>query len=254
MFQMIHFGKILTEGDPMEEIPSYTEPPKSGTMAEITAAQLETLGSCPLFAGIDCVRIKKLLETRGTLSRISRRKPLTGYHGKLGILLEGKLLVENGSGTPLNHLEPGALFGVSTVFTRQKAHVTDIYAEEDAVILLLSETELQELFTEDFTVNRNYLSFLTGRIRFLNWKIDLFTASTAEQKLLCWIRHQCRLAYTPSGQEELMVDVGSMSHLAMLLGMGRASLYRAVDALTANGVIQKVSRKRWIIHLPGGSI
>ena len=237
--------EILTEGDPMEEIPPY---------AEITAAQLETLCGCPLFLGFDCAQIKALLGNRGTLVKVLRRKPVAGYHGKLGILLEGKLLVENGSGTPLNHLEPGALFGVSAVFTNQKAYVTDIYAEEDATLLLLGEKELQELFTEDFTVSRNYLSFLTGRIRFLNWKIDLFTASTAEQKLLCWIRHQCRLSYTPSGAEELIVDVGSMSHLAMLLGMGRASLYRAVDILSANVVIQKVSRKRWIIHLPGGSI
>lgn len=220
----------------------------------LTAKQLKTICSCPLFQELDPDRTKELLEHKGSLSEIPRGKPVLGYRGKLGILLSGKLLVENGSGTPLNHLEPGALFGVSTVFTEQKTHVTDIYAEEDSTLLLLTETELREIFTAEFTVNRNYLSFLTGRIRFLNWKIDLFTANTSEQKLLCWIRHQCHPDHTVSEQGQLVVDVGSMSHLAELLGMGRASLYRAVDSLAEKGIVQKVSRKKWIIHLPIGSI
>ncbi len=219
----------------------------------ISPAQQKIICGCPLFQDLAPSRTEELTRHRGSVAEVPRGKPVLGYRGKLGILLKGRLLVENGSGTPLNHLEPGALFGVSTVFTPQKTHVTDIYAEEDSTLLLLTEAELRELFTEEFTVNRNYLSFLTGRIRFLNWKIDLFSANTAEQKLLCWIRHQCRTEEV-SGQDVLTVDVGSMSQLAMLLGMGRASLYRAADALTESGVIQKVSRKKWIIHLPAGSI
>lgn len=230
---------------------------KSGAAA-ISAEQLGALCSCPLFAGLEAERICALLKGKGSVTAIPHKALVRDYREKLGIVLSGKLLVENGSGTPLNHLTPGALFGVSTIFTDQKTHVTDIYAEEDSTLLLLCEAELKELFTEEFAVNRNYLSFLTGRIRFLNWKIDLFTANTSEQKLLCWIRHQCRLEKSPgnanSHQEELAVHVDSMSHLAQVLSMGRASLYRAVDTLTERGVIQKVSRKKWIIHLPTGSI
>jgi CRP-like cAMP-binding protein len=210
----------------------------------LSEKQLETVCRCPLFAGIEPAQTAALLQGRSELITVPRGKPVTGYRGKLGILLDGRLLVTGSSGTPLNHLEPASLFGVSTVFTEQKAHVTDIAAEESSHILLLDERQLQQIFSENFAVNRNYLSFLTGRIRFLNWKIDLFSASTAEQKLLCWIRHQCR---PEDGQ--LVVEVASMSRLAELLGMGRASLYRAVDALTEQGVLQKVTRKKWILYL-----
>lgn len=232
----------------------YISPQSDPAGPVLTDKQLNTVCSCPLFQGLAPDRIKALLSHKGSLSEIPRGKPVLGYRGKLGILLSGKLLVENGSGTPLNHLEPSGLFGVSTVFTEQKTHVTDIYAEEDSILLLLDEMELREIFTEEFTINRNYLSFLTGRIRFLNWKIDLFTANTAEEKLCCWIRHQCRPEDSLSEPGRLVVDVDSMSHLAELLGMGRASLYRAVDSLAEKGIIEKASRKKWIIHLPGGSI
>lgn len=142
----------------------------------------------------------------------------------------------------LSHL----IIGVSTVFTEQKNHVTDISAGEDSLCLLLDEGELQGMFAADQRVSRNYLRFLTGRIRFLNWKIDLFTASTAGEKLLCWLRHQCFTL--EDGQKAALLP--PMAALAGQLGMSRASLYRAVTALEEAGIIRRASRKEWIIHFP----
>ena len=207
---------------------------------------LDALCRCPLFSGISRDEAGALLEGKGSLRALGRGQPMDGYGGRLGIVLRGTLMVTGGSGTPLNRLETGALFGVSTVFTEQKNHVTDISAGEDSLCLLLDEGELQGMFAADQRVSRNYLCFLTGRIRFLNWKIDLFTASTAGEKLLCWLRHQCFTL--EDGQKAALLP--PMAALAGQLGMSRASLYRAVTALEEAGIIRRASRKEWIIHFP----
>lgn len=209
-------------------------------------AYREVLCQSPLFSNIPGEEVLALLQDKGSLNPLKRGQLVRGYGGKLGIILKGSLQVTGGSGTPLNRLETGSLFGVSTVFTPLKNHVTDISAGEDSICLLLDEGELEEMFGADQRVSHNYLSFLTGRIRFLNWKIDLFTASTAEQKLLCWLRHQCCTG--PDGEKS--VSLPPMATLAQQLGMGRASLYRAAGSLEEAGVIKRTSRKQWIIHFP----
>lgn len=200
--------------------------------------------STPLFRDLTEEQIAPLIIHRGSFLDFKKGEKLTGYQRCLGILLQGTLLVENGSGTPLNQLKAGSLFGVSTVFTEHQSHVTDIYAKEACRIFLLTQQELAEIFLENFRVNENYLSFLTDRIRFLNWKIDLFSATTAEQKLLCYLRHQKRQEL-----EGDFVTVEPMTQLANLLGMGRASLYRAIEALEQSGKLSRIDRKVWKVDL-----
>ena len=80
-------------------------------------------------------------------------------------------------------------------------------------------------------------AFLTDRIRFLNWKIDLFSASTAQQKLRLYLLHLRK-----EGSE---VTVEPLARLGHTLGMGRASLYRVIEKLEGEGVIKRMERNRW---------
>lgn len=201
------------------------------------APWLDACCASPLFRDLPRERTAALLEGRAELRSFSRGQDLDWYLRKLGIVTEGRLAVYNAGGTLLNQLHPGDMFGVSTVFTGYSSHITRISAAVNSAAVLIGEEELATIFAEDFSVNRSYLAFLTDRIRFLNWKIDLFSASTAQQKLRLYLLHLRK-----EGSE---VTVEPLARLGHTLGMGRASLYRVIEKLEGEGVIKRMERNRW---------
>lgn len=201
------------------------------------APWLDACCASPLFRDLPRERTAALLEGRAELRSFSRGQDLDGYLRKLGIVTEGRLAVYNAGGALLNQLHPGDMFGVSTVFTGYSSHITRISAAVNSAVVLIGEEELAAIFAEDFAVNRSYLAFLTDRIRFLNWKIDLFSASTAEQKLRLYLLHLQK--------DEDEVTVEPLARLGHTLGMGRASLYRVIEKLEGEGVIKRMERNRW---------
>ena len=88
----------------------------------------------------------------------------------------------------------------------------------------------------------SYIAFLSQRIRFLNRKIDSFTAPSAREALL---RHL--LEIHRDGAAEI---TGGYSQLARTLNIGRASLYRALDALEAEGCIRRDGKCITILEDP----
>lgn len=198
------------------------------------AAWLDACCASPLFRELPRGRVKVLLKNRGELQGFSRGQVLDGYLRKLGIVIKGRLSVFSESGTLLNQLQPGNMFGVSTVFTGYSSHITRISAAVNSTVLFLREEELAAVFAEDFSVNRSYLSFLTDRIRFLNGKIDLFSASTAGEKLRLYLLHLRR--------DSPEVEVEPLARLGNTLGMGRASLYRSIEKLEEEGILSRNGR------------
>ena len=74
------------------------------------------------------------------------------------------------------------------------------------------------------------MQFLSRKIIYLNKKLATLTAGNAEKKLASYIcEHQIDGVFTTD----------SLSELANILQMGRASLYRALDSMTENGIIVK---------------
>ena len=95
----------------------------------------------------------------------------------------------------------------------------------------------------DFTVAENYIRFLSDRIRFLNNKIGGLLISGAGTTFRYWLMNKAR---TADGKLYVDVDV-SMSALAEMLNMGRASLYRSIDDLEREGLIKKEGRRIYIL-------
>ena len=82
---------------------------------------------------------------------------------------------------------------------------------------------------------KNYLTLLSDKIVYLNKKIAVLTAASAEKKLALYIyEHMINREFTPGT---------SLSELASVLQMGRASLYRAIDELTEKKIISKQGKK-----------
>ena len=100
---------------------------------------------------------------------------------------------------------------------------------------------------EDSTVSFNYIRFLSGRVRFLNEKIDGLVSQNAPASLGNYLA----LNAEPSGGKLIVRPTGSISALAEQLNISRASLYRAFDTLERGGLIKRNGREIEIVKLTG---
>ena len=168
----------------------------------------------------------------------------THYHKSLGIILKGKAEVTkdiNGKKIKMSILESGDIFGAAAIFNDNDEYQTCIKAVNDCEILIISQEMLLKLFKENFSIAENYIRYLSGRIIFLNKKMENVAENSASIKLIKYLLDKAE--YDSLKQVwEINLDV-NYKELAALLNMGRASLYREMDALTDKGIILKENRK-----------
>ncbi len=162
------------------------------------------------------------------------------YQRCLGIILHGSVEVYNTDGQHrvlLNVLTAGQTFGVATIFYDAGFYVSHIVAKTRCEVLFIPQEALRSLFSQSIQAVENYIAFLSGRIYFLNRKIDSFTKESAEQRLAMYLADQAQ-----SSEDGLVILPFGMNKLAELLSVGRASLYRAEQALCEKGLIERKGR------------
>lgn len=150
---------------------------------------------------------------------------------RIGIFLSGKARVETEAQALVKSLRVGELFGIANLYAEDEPFPTSIVTTAEAKILFLDGDAVKRLIEEVPSVRRAYLTFQSGRIVYLNRKIATLTAGSAERRLAVFL-----LDYEQDG---IFLPPCPMNRLAELLGIGRASLYRAIDALCAEGLIEK---------------
>ena len=198
--------------------------------------------ACPLFSGYDGEKLPSLLKRCGAQVKAFSSGDTVPTEEKglgiLGILLRGELSVRGEKASLLNRLSPGALFGVSH-FCGSAGADTKITCEKASEVLWIRQDAAEPLW-EDRVIRNNLLSFLTDRICFLNEKIASLTAGDAEEKLIHFL--------SKSADDKGIVTLKiSYSDLANSLGIGRASLYRAMDILEEKSIIRREKKTIEII-------
>lgn len=157
----------------------------------------------------------------------------------LGVLLRGGATVykvcPGGRKVIISMLEPGKTFGMSTLFYEAAACPTEIVASCACRMVFFSKDLVERAFAESPEFARSYVTLLSRKIHFLNSRLATFIESDCRDKLLSYLSG----LYT--GEESIRL-AGSMSELAQTLGVGRASLYRAFDALEAEEVLRREGR------------
>ena len=164
----------------------------------------------------------------------------------LGILISGQAIAERRSDDGMMHmsrLTAADLFGAASLFHSDRSYVLDIRCISNCEAILIPEETLLQWFSENDQILRNYLNYLTGRIRFLNRRLDALSKNTVPAKLM---------SYFLSIQTDGMVRIKSYTELAQSLSLSRATLYRALDCLTEE---RKISRNgKTILLLEGENI
>lgn len=148
------------------------------------------------------------------------------------IVFSGIIRIESGiknHSVILRYVQAGESFGAASVFLDSKQQ-TKIVSETESTLIVLKEDLILELISEYHKISLNYLRFLLERVSFLNEKISYLASGSAEAKLALYL--------LTNSDEDGAVSCGKMSDLAKSLGLGRASLYRAVDMFSKNNIIE----------------
>ena len=109
---------------------------------------------------------------------------------------------------------------------------TYVEAKENCTYACITQECVEELLKSDIGFTKNYICFLSDKIRFLNKKIAFFTSGSAEKKVAGYILS------LPMENNTVRLEM-NMSKLAQNLDIGRASLYRAFDSLEESCFISR---------------
>ncbi len=190
-----------------------------------------------LFQGCSAKRAAELMS--GIISHIgffragSTVYTQSHYEKALGFILSGEVDVcrtTDGKSVRLNRLSKNDSFGAAALFSEDKDYPTGIIAVKDTEILLIPQEEIEKLFKKAPELAINYIRFLSDKIRFLNRKIRHFSAPSAEAKVACRLLQKSVNGY---------VIIKNYTALADELSVGRASLYRTLDAFAEKGLLTR---------------
>ena len=192
-----------------------------------------------LFDGCQPKMIEDIILGSGTLHCFRSGEAMESEERTVGILLSGRGVIyssDKGRQTLLRFISPGDAVGVAGLFA-DKAPDTRIYACGDgkSEMFFVGRKAFEELMTveTDGRFRTNLIKFLSDRVTFLNSRIDCVTGGSAERRLVMFLKNS-------STNDNGEVEIGmSMTALAHALDIGRASLYRAFDALEEDGAISR---------------
>ena len=161
------------------------------------------------------------------------------FRRSIGIILEGSARVykENADGRKIimNTLNVGQLIGAAALFTNDD-YIYDIRALESCRVVFFSQRLVMRGFERESRLSENYIRYLSDRILFLNRRISILTAGSAELRLASFFLDNLSDAYFV----ELPLP---MNQLTAELNLSRASLYRALDVILDSGAVIKEGRE-----------
>ena len=196
----------------------------------------QVLQKCCLFENMSREEMETLLEHHSQVQTFPGDRILysrSRQPEQIGIVLAGEVLVykDSGQNVLLNKIGVGGFFGAAALFSANHKYVSVLKTAGECTILQIGIDDFRAMLEASPKLALNYIKFLSGRIEFLNLKIDAFTATDAAQKLSLYL-------YNSTSEE-----TKNLTELAKRLNMGRASLYRAVEELEKEGIIEKNGKK-----------
>lgn len=201
---------------------------------ETSLKYLPALRICRLFSGIvDEQIISSVSSPECRIAVFSSGEQILkcgceAENSALGIILSGQAdIYDEREKVLLNTLSPGAMYGAVSLFGNAEDFVTIVRARSSTAVACFTPGYAENMIVSDAIKAKNYIRFLSEKIRFLNKKVACFTGDLP-------IRLYRHLVSTSINGT---VEVKSFSGLAKALGMGRSSLYRELDKLKSAGII-----------------
>lgn len=156
------------------------------------------------------------------------------FEKKIGFVTHGECTVErrNESGgvtVPINKISKSECFGILSIFSKEDTLPAFIRASKKCKILYINDKNLFEWINKDSRIAMNLIKFMANKISFLNKKISTFLPNNTRQKVA---NHILNLSKKLGCSFKLNCQKTSIS-----LNIGRASLYRSLDFLVKEEII-----------------
>ncbi len=204
---------------------------------KLTKSQRETVGNSFLLKDLaleDRDRILDSLEAESYRGGEPIYTP-SEFKRALGIVAEGEVSVMKPGGAQLNVIPKGGCFGAAALFDDSEtdfAYVTTLIAHKACQVVFISDEQLEAWIVRYPVMALGYIRFLSGRVRFLNRRIDSFTSPSSEEALIKYLKEK-------AGEDGQLQVTGGYARMARSLSMSRATLYRALSRLESDGLIRK---------------
>lgn len=212
-----------------------------------------------LFESLDRKTLRKIVEEDCLAERFEKDDLIFApdrYTPSLVLLLKGRIQVRKGE-FQVSILGPGELFGAAALYQEERGpYVATLTAKTVCKVLCFPEHLVKRLTAQYPGVAAAYIRYLSDRVRFLQARLDDLLAGSAEERLKQYLRthyrseerEETRWAWKP--QEDFLVELDCpVSDLAACLNVSRAALYRAFDAFTAAGLIEKQGKTIRILDM-----
>ena len=197
-----------------------------------------------LFSGIDGNTLTEILKTVNP-EIIKFRSGVTIYspsefEKKIGFIVSGKCEVQrlrhDGGCVPLNVLHKNDSFGIIAILANEEEFPTRIVSKGVTEIMFVCEKDFRYLIGKFPKISENVIKFLSRKVVFLNQKIATFSSESVVEKLASYIYSEAKKA------ESLEISFNCKKS-ADAINAGRASLYRALDKLTSDDIIELENKK-----------
>lgn len=207
---------------------------------------MKNIGTLFLFDGLSEQQKSEILSSLSEPVHFSKGEVIYAtdrFDKAIGFLLSGSAyaIADNSNRVVMRKFAPGMCFGAAALFGCSENYVSTVTAKTDTDIQFLHEEEIRNLFLRYPKTAVNYISFLSDKIRFLNARLSVLSCGNAEKTV-----YQYLLSVTDeSGTAQLPK---SMTLLSKMLGLGRASLYRALGSLEKSGFIKRENNQIKVIE------
>ena len=204
----------------------------------LSKQKLELINRSFLFLNVDEIIVRRIIFDSGCARKKYNRGEVIPEaemsDGALGIVLSGLLRVERmtseGVGAKLQMLRDSECFGAAAVFSPRKNVTLRLVAERQTEVFFIPGKTLRWAIERSNTIMENYIRYLSDIIWMLQGRVFTLSAGTAEMKLAVYLADHC-------GEKHEVT--GYMTEISRQLNLGRASLYRAIDKLKSEMLIEQ---------------
>ncbi len=211
---------------------------------KISRSIVEYLKATLLFSGVEEDDLTTLMSLgEHSIKELSAGDELE-VNNALVIVISGALEAyksESGKRVFLKNILSREVTGIATLFDTSGQYISTLLAKKDSEILILTEDFILNALRTSPIFAERFSRLLCEKLRYLNSRIDTYTQPSTENKLLEYIKSSAKV-----GDDHPCIEM-SMSSLSSALGVGRASLYRALSSLEESGVISKDGKKIYLL-------
>lgn len=208
----------------------------------LSKQELNQLKRSEIFKGLNEKQLIEIIEDDDCLLVSFKRKDSiydnSEYLKAFGYVRKGKAIIKSQSSVYLmRYLDKNSFFGVMGLFCDDIDYVSEIEARSDMEIIFFKQNLIERCIKRYPEFSINLIKFLTGRISYLNKKINVISNNTNTDKLASFIHLQIE----NSGSQFIINE--SYAKLCERLNMSRASLYRSFDELIDKKLIEKDNKR-----------